>query len=220
MLLARRSAVRFGAAVSMVALLAVAGPATGHAQGMYGGLRVGLASSNLAGKDAIEMDSRTAVAAGGFLTMHLVPMFALQPEAVLIRKGARATDADGGVTVTSSTDLTYLEIPMLLKVVPTPGARFRPTLFAGPAVGLLLSAKERLELPGFHDEKDVKDGMKSTDLGLVFGAGLEMSFRTASAVLDARYGLGLSTINDDPGNDLEMKNRSVAVSVGFIVPVR
>lgn len=68
----------------------------------------------------------------------------------------------------------YLHIPVLVKLRLVKGGSLRPILFAGPAVDFLLSARAKYYTEGALDsDEDIKPYLKSTNTGLVFGAGLE-----------------------------------------------
>jgi hypothetical protein len=111
--------------------------------------------------------------------------------------------------------LDYLEIPVLVKIIfPSPGG-VNPYLFAGPAVAIKVSGKVKAEFAGESDEEDIED-MKSTDFGLVIGAGVDFGFGAlgkGTLSVDIRYSLGLSTISDFEGDDV--KNGAFSLMVGF-----
>ncbi|GAH00873.1 unnamed protein product, partial [marine sediment metagenome] len=113
--------------------------------------------------------------------------------------------------------LDYLEIPVLAKIiVPTPGG-VKPCLFAGPVLALKLSGKMKAEYAGESVEEDIEDeDMKSTDFGLVIGAGLDFGLGVSGMgklTVDIRYSLGLSTISTFEGDDV--KNGVFSLMVGF-----
>ena len=119
-------------------------------------------------------------------------MFALQIEPMYVQKGG-SISAGGEET---NIKLAYLEIPILLKLkIPTPGS-ITPYVFAGPNIGIALSASAETG----NQDTDIKDEITSTDFALDFGAGV--GFKVAPLivlVLDARYSLGLSDIFNDTG---------------------
>ena len=60
--------------------------------------------------------------------------------------------------------------------------------------------------------------MKSTDFGLVIGAGVDFGLGvpgTGKITLDVRYSLGLSTIADVEGEEVDIKNGAFSLMVGF-----
>ena len=78
--------------------------------------------------------------------------------------------------------------------------KFVPIVFAGPAVGFLLSAKDSGE--------DVKDYFKSTDFGADLGLGAEIALGKMKALIDFRYYMGLTNaFNNEVGTSMLMDGR-------------
>jgi len=200
--------------------LAVAAPLSG--QGLRGGVKVGIASATLSGDDVDDAESRTAFWGGGFLTFPLAPGFAIQPEVLYASKGVAATGAFDG-DVEAQLRIAYIEVPILAKF--TVGTSIaRPYFFAGPTIGFRVSCEVEVSGGGISitadcDESDEEDvEFKSTDIGAVFGAGFDYDLSGVTLVVDGRYGLGLSTIVDGPG-DPDVKNRAFAFLVGLSIPL-
>jgi hypothetical protein len=209
----------------LLALLAVtifSTPAVGLAQAPSFGLKVGLNLADFGGTRIVQSDFRTGFTVGAFASVPISAAIAIQPEVVFSRRGARSAaydydafpqDGDAppvGVYLSEKTRHDYLEIPVLLKLSPGPaGDVVRPIFFAGPAVGFLLSTKEVYDT-------DYSEYLNSTDFGIIVGGGVEVGRLS----LDARYNLGLATIDKDydatfgpvPGS---VKNRAFTVSAGL-----
>lgn len=173
------------------------------------GFKVGVTMANLTGdfKEFFEVDAKMKIgfAAGGFLTYSFSPTFAIQPEVLYCMKGAKA-DTDEGEKI----KLDYIVVPILLKYsFPTEG-KVAPSLFAGPEVGFLMSAKA--------EDEDIKDDLKSIDFGIAFGAGVDFAMETGKIMLDARYTLGMTNLPDfeeDEESDLSIKNATIMVTLGY-----
>jgi hypothetical protein len=147
--------------------------------------------------------------------------FSVQPELLYVQKGGKLKSDD----VTASVTFNYLEIPVMAR------AHFGGFyLGAGPYLGIALSGKVKFDftgiLSGTSVEADVnigndpeEDGLKRTDFGLCFGLGYGLEIGTGKLVFDARYGLGLS--NTTPGGDSDNfnKNRNIALTVGYAIPL-
>jgi hypothetical protein len=170
------------------------------------GIKVGLNLANVSGDDAPDdISMRLGLAAGGFITYAFSDMFAIQPELLYSMKGYKF-DVPGGESETAKID--YLEIPILFKVLLVGGGNFKPNFYAGPAVGFLLSAKA--------GDFDMKDNMKSTDFGLIGGAGADLLMGTGPGKItfDVRYNVGL-TSTDDSGADAKISNSTISFLVGY-----
>jgi hypothetical protein len=135
-------------------------------------------------------------AGGAFVEYSFSPMFAVQPEALIVMGGAKYDKiTEGGVTVTPKLTLTYIQIPVLFKVKPTMTGKIKPNVFAGPFLGILMSAKAKGQsTTGVDASVDVKSYYKSTNFGVAFGVGAAYPMTKGAITLDARYSLGLSKI--------------------------
>lgn len=148
---------------------------------------------------------------GAFLNYRINSQFSIQPEFLYVKKGAKVKGTGSqtftefgsiSYSVTEKLNLTYLEIPVLAKFsIPTQG-KIRPSLFAGPAMGVKLSGEYDLQLVmtavgdgvetvRWTGKPDISN-MKSTDFGLVFGGDVDIALGRASLILDVRYTMGLS----------------------------
>jgi len=185
------------------------------------GLKAGVNMANFSGDDVdiegADKKMRLGFSAGGFVTYSISEMFALQPEVFYTMKGAKYEAEDGDVTF----KYDYLEIPVLAKVtIPTEG-NIAPNLFIGPALAINLSAKAKadVDIGGYEAgvELDVKDWTKSTDFGLVFGAGVDIGMPHSAITVDGRYVLGLATTHEaEEGEEEEdIKNGVISFMVGY-----
>lgn len=169
-------------------------------------------------------DSKIGFMLGAALEIGLNEKFAVQPELVFIQKGAQSEESAGGETLKQTLTINYLEVPVLFK------AKFGKFYAnAGPSFAFGLGGKDKWEYtaPGISEEEeyDVKFGDdpgntddtyfdNAFDLGFQLGVG----YQVGPVVLDLRYGLGLSNLNDEPdgfSGDWAIKNRSLQFTVGF-----
>lgn len=108
----------------------------------------------------------------------------------------------------------YLVFPVLLKMIirESAGAFF---LGAGASLGMLLSAEDEatISVSGVSATTalDIKEYQKSTDIGLVAAAGIELSH----FILEGRYTYGLTDINNIPGGTVKSKNNIISVLAGY-----
>lgn len=198
-----------------LALVLVASQASAAAGPTVFGVKAGLSFANLGGDDnflgddAPNSDSRTAGCLGGFVEIPINNMISFQPEMLYAMKGAKWSEGD----VEATLKLSYIEVPMLFKVnIPMQG-QARPFLAVGPAVAFKTSAKGELTYEDATIELDVDD-VKGTDLGMIIGGGVGFPFMNRMAMLEARYDLGLTTI-DDSEDACDIKNRAISILVGF-----
>jgi hypothetical protein len=165
------------------------------------GLKAGLNVSSLNGPDMNNPESRLGFHLG---LMSEIPVVGntimLQPELQYSLQGE-------GDRIASSTDLHYLNIPILAKVelVNSVNLQF------GPYMGFLLSAR--------RNDMKVNKEFNSIDAGLAIGLG----YNPNKFDLSLRYQFGLAKVADDDivkrlytsGNDYG--NRVVQLSVGYFI---
>lgn len=192
-----------------------------RSQSLSKGVKAGVNISTFGGADApSDLKSLTAFSAGVFFNLSLPGPISIQPEVLYSQKGAKSTSS----SYTSSINLTYIEIPILLKFnIPlAPAAPVKPNVFAGPAAGFLITAKAKIDPAPpapFPAETDIKDEFTNMDLGVVMGVGLDIDLVAVQLTIDARYFLGLNTLdkNEDPTTHTkeDVKNRTASVNIGI-----
>lgn len=170
------------------------------AQGLAFGVKGGINYATLSGDNAGDAEWKLGFAAGAVAAFDVMDMLVIQGEVLYSMKGA-------GYEGDISTDLTYIEIPVLLKYTIPMAGMIAPNLFIGPSLGILLSAES--------NDVDVKENTKSMDYGLVFGAGVDFDLGTGKVTVDARYNYGLTSI-DDTAAELDVKNGGISVMVGYL----
>ncbi len=143
---------------------------------------------------------KAGVIGGAFGAYAICDWMTVQAEVLYSQKGAKFGD--------ESLKLDYIEIPILAMWTAPAQGRFTPNLAIGPSLGFNV----RANLAGI----DVKDGIKTTDFGIAFGAGVKVDEIGPGAItFDVRYTLGLTNILDDAPSDLSVKNQALAFLLGF-----
>ena len=205
-----------------VAFLMIAG-STAFSQISIGkGIKGGLNLATVGGADADKFGTLSSVTqfnGGIFVNIGLPGPLSIQPEVLYTVKGAKIAGTFLGTPFTSTNTATYVEIPVLLKFnIPLiPGSPVKPNIFAGPAVGFLLSVKSKTEVPGQPtQESDDKSTTESMDFGVAVGAGVDINLVVVTLTVDARYTMGLKTVDKSasPG-PYDVKNRVISVNVGI-----
>jgi hypothetical protein len=177
------------------------------------GPKLGLNLAKLSGDDVEKSKIKTGVAIGGFATFGFGEIFALQPELYYSMKGDKEDGFVGEIPATRTIKLSYLEVPVLAKVNLPTQSKVKPALFAGPSLGIKLGSKVKIEAGGQSQEATLED-IKSIDLGLVVGIGIDFKMTNGTICLDGRYTMGLSSIDDSPDN-LSYKNNVIGFLAGY-----
>jgi opacity protein-like surface antigen len=204
------------AAVVLVAsAMVVATAANAEMQPRFG-FEAGASFANVSGDEEVTdgLDSRTALHAGGVLELQMAPMWSIATGLRVDLRGAKEEGEILGESFETKTSLTYLVVPATVEAHFGQG-QVKPYVMAGPEIGFLLSAKAKTESSAGDDDEDIKDELKSIDLSLAFGGGLEFAFDpTMAGTLSAAYDLGLTSI-DDSEDEFDIKNRVFRVSAGL-----
>lgn len=200
----------------------IAAPAMASAQSAFG-VRAGMRSSDLETSQSTE--SIRSLVIGGYYGFGISSRLAIQFEAVYggrggegLRVGVNELDSEAEP---ATLKMSYIEVPVLLRTG-FPGERFLPSFFFGPYAGFLLNCD--LEMAGGdsrscdEDDSAPRFSPRSTDFGLVLGAGLDMSLGESTVFVDARFTVGLLPVQS--GDDaFDARHSGLALSAGFAVPV-
>ena len=188
-------------------------PSTLSAAELKGGLKLGLSLTDIHGSDVRDFPYyddpdtswflRFGFCGGGFISVGLSRTLAIQAEALLSTKGS----AQLGIYDRYSFRTSYLEIPLLIKLMIPPG-KHEGYFLAGPAMGILISDVMKLE-----GEPIAYNGFKSTDVGLVLGLGGRIGSRI---ITELRYTMGMSKSMEQDGVALDIKNTALTLMAGYL----
>ena len=158
---------------------------------------------------------------GCFFNYEVSPSFSIQPELKYTRKGVNVTglgtfeDSYDGDDLAAEYDvlvdkieLTYIEVPVLLKFKLPAKGNFRPSIFAGPAMAFNIGQSREMDVEytvfvdgypvdGFIRGEPEITNLKSTDMGLVFGGEIRIPYGSINLSLDARYTMGMTDVFED-----------------------
>ena len=125
------------------------------------GVKVGLNFATInSNNPPPSLSSVTQFAVGGFIELKLPVGFSVEPELLYNAKGFSwqytTTMNNSSVNVSLTETLWYLDIPILVKYyLPIPLIKI--SIYAAPSIGLLISAKSKVEEGGITKEGDVKN---------------------------------------------------------------
>jgi hypothetical protein len=137
-------------------------------------------------------------------------LFTIQPEILYVRMGERL---EGGADWMEDR-IDYIQVPLLLKVNVLPGP-VSPMIFGGPYGSYRLAAKGVSMIAGEPGEVDLKDEIKTTDFGIVFGGGIDFKLGVVKLSAEVRYNLGLANIAVDADPGMAAKNKSLMFLAGI-----
>jgi hypothetical protein len=135
--------------------------------------------------------------------------------------------------------MSYIEIPVSVKKMF--GSKIRPYVMTGLTFGLLLDAEAQTSADHVKGRKEIKTYKadinhltRPFDIGVQFGAGLNVPFRGVNFVMEGRYSFGfVDLIKDGPfnwesGNEFyaassdgdDIYNRGIQFSAGVQIPIQ
>lgn len=199
-----------------------------QAYGQGFAIKGGLNLANMLEKDDDDTYSNDYTMNPGFhlgftAELPLNSFLSFEPGLVFTTKGMKYEDEVMELDILAKANLYYLDIPLAVKASHDLGGGIRMYGAVGPYVGLGLSGKVKatVEYQGEEetDEEDIEwgsdedeDDLKRLDMGLTFGAGVEIN----SVLIGISYDLGLSNISAYQDYGTTSKNRVLKFSVGYI----
>ncbi len=172
------------------------------AQKIQFGVKSGLNIATITGDLEGDLSSRYGFHIGIISQIPISDNLAIQPELLYSSQGV----GNDFLIIEQTIKLDYINIPILLKY----NLSENFSVEVGPQAGFLLSAK--LDESG-DEEVDIKDVVKGFDLS----AGLGLSYQFDFGLnLSSRYNFGLSNINDEEGDNANVKNGVFQFSIGYL----
>jgi hypothetical protein len=182
------------------------------------GVRGGVSISNESVNSVLDASTSSITAFQGGLQVDqwFNDMFAISAAATLNKKGINESYPGHSLqhpSVQGDDDYTsaYLEIPIVLRAAFGSGDA-RPYVFAGPSIGLLMSADEKVSDTSLKlSATDIKSAMNSTDFSLFLGAGfLDKLSEHIEFTVDVGYAVGLTKVYKDALPDRTTTDKSGA----------
>jgi Outer membrane protein beta-barrel domain len=181
------------------------------------GVKAGLNIATVGGRDA-GGQSVTSFNAGIFGTFNVAGLLALQPELLYSIKGYKMSYAElakigpvpvGAGDVTSK--ISYLEIPVLIKLNTSSFRIIKPNIFAGPEIAFKLNGTMTA---GLSSQGQNITNVTSTDFGIIVGAGADINLPMATLIVDIRYDYGMRVLYSY-SNPPDLKNRVLSLNAGI-----
>jgi hypothetical protein len=196
--------------VSTVILATVSSARPSAAQGSHYGVKAGVTLADLQVDDDGETtpsDVRVGLIVGGFATWQLWSRLEFQPEALYTQKGAKF-DQGGGTLLQK---LDYVDVPLLAKYRVTGGTAHYVSVFAGPSLGVRVRAKSHATFGSASLEEDASDAFERLDAAVVFG----LEYHRGRLLFDGRYSWGLSDVDREADDSIEIRTRGIALMAGW-----
>jgi hypothetical protein len=187
------------------------------AQKITGGVKVGMNLATFSGWEDVFGEGvgyKMGFCGGGFAAFALGHIIVIQPEFLFSQKGFKDKEVMFDETYTLVWKLNYVEIPLFFKMIMPIQGKVKPNFFVGPYFGIMITTpRYELEVDGMLMDDDIPY-VEDIDFGVVFGAGVDFCVgNRGKIVFDARYGLGLTTL--DETGEVNVRNRAFSFLVGY-----
>lgn len=196
----------------VLGLLLITATAPVAGQNLTPGAKAGLTFMTHGGADAAEdLDWRIGGTIGGFVVVDLQTPFALRPELAYIQKGAIRNLAIHGTTFRSILRTDYLELSVLGTYLPQVDTQLSPIVLAGPTLSYNVRAETEDEGPEQSPRTDVSDQVRTVDVGLSVGGGIDVPLYSYTATIELRYEVSLTSFYR---GDAIVRNQGVVLTAG------
>jgi Outer membrane protein beta-barrel domain len=201
--------------VTLVVALLIAGAAAAAAEERQIGAKVGPSFAVVAfdPEQGERYGRRIAAGGGAFAVLPITRQFAVQIEALFNPKGAKLYAPEEDVTGTVL--LRYFDVPVLARINgPRYGSRSFH-VFGGPYLGVRMSAKRQISFAAGGITSGAREDMSSEverfEVGFAGGAGADIGRRF---VIDGRYSRGLTSLDTDTTDGVQIRNRGLSIMAG------
>jgi len=160
---------------------------------------------------------------GAFSTFTIGKRWELQPELLFALKGLNYSEETIYDNITHKINITYLELPLLMRYKFFLKERRQSGLFVGPFAALKLSANLITEVEG-KKEKSKVSNVNNFDFGIVAGYSFDIGLPTGDLIIDFRTSYSLiNMMNVDDGyipwyygpSEEYARNVSITLTVGY-----
>lgn len=203
--------------VPTAAVLAFAPLQPAEAQSIQPGLMAGASLSTFTGDFVEDAKKYASFIAGAFVRLEFMG-FAVEPGAYYTRKGAK-TEEEGEVAGTNS--LSYLQIPLVIKLGIPFGRSARIYFGGGPAIGLNLGCSFTAAAGGGSASTDCEEGgggleAASTEMSGIAVAGIEFG----KLSLGVRGDFGLTNVYEAVAGNSSVEPEIKTQTISAVLSIR
>jgi hypothetical protein len=193
---------KFRFVVGLFLLLSIAAGTASAQTAIRSSIKGGINFSTVTGDAGdVSKSMRIGGAFGGGVSVMINDKITFDPEVLYSMEGVKVKFS--GLEGTSAID--FVRIPLLLRIGAGSGAR-AGYIVLGPAIGIVTRAKNSVD---GGESEDFKSELKSTDLAIVFGAGVQAN----KFFFEGRYMAGLTDLSKESGDD-SARSQVVGVLLG------
>jgi len=172
-------------------------------------------------RDNFAKKSRSGFVFGGFLALNLSDHMAIQAELAFSKKQAKVSGSahlewtiddfvvDLDYALSEQIELSYVEIPLLVKLKLATDEHITPSVFGGPVFAFVRSGTDDIDIAlrvggdgitTVGGETDISN-LKDSDFGWVFGGEVRYNVGFGEILADFRYSIGTGDLFEDVDPD-------------------
>lgn len=180
------------------------------------GVLAGVDVADQAGEDAFSPHDRFGFIGGASGTFRIAPSWSIQVDGLFVQKGGKENSNKKPGDIPDEFSAQYVSFPILLKYSFSTGGT-RPELFVGPSLAFEVGCTYDAFPDGSSNPVDCAEAglqTRSPDVGIAFGADVEIPLGSGHFVINGRGVVGLRSF-DDSEAALDFRNRILALMVGY-----
>ena len=203
---------------ALVTLVLLACPSSGSAQegSVSLGILAGADVADQSGEDAFSPHDRFGFIGGASATFRFAPRWSVQLDGLFVQKGGKENSDMDPEDIPDEFSVQYVSFPILLKYSLGSGGT-HPALFIGPSLAFEVGCTYDAFPDGTSTPVDCTDAglqTRSPDVGIAFGADVEIPLGSGHLVIDGRGVVGLTSFAESE-DGIDVRNRILALMVGY-----
>lgn len=177
-------------------------------------LHLGLAGSSFRGDIESDVSPIVRLSGGGGLQYQSPTGFVFEPGLLYVQKGAQLDGVLDGIPIEATSEITYLEIPLLIGYRWRKIRGVRPKLLAGPTTSFRLESNISFRALGGTLEQDEEDEtVQERDTSLMIVLAGETTVGGETLVAGVRSSTGLTNIRS---TNPQLYNATIGLFFGII----
>ena len=177
-------------------------------------IQAGVSNSSFRGSDLQNPSYITRMAGGGGLRYEYPSGFEFETGAYYVVKGGSLRGSFEDIPIEGISEITYVEIPVLIGYRLNPYKRLSPRLYAGPAMAFRSGSQITFNAIGSSFEQTEEDlTVEKKDLGLMVGVDFNARVRSETLTFGLRSTFGLSNARSEKP---EIYNTAFALMAGIV----
>jgi len=177
-------------------------------------IQLGMTGSAFRGGNLENTSPIVRFGGGGALRYEYPSGFEFETGAFYITKGSKLEGIFGTIPIEGVSEITYIEVPLLIGYRFSPNTKVSPRIYVGPAMAFKTDAQIKFNAKGSNIVQREEDlTVESKDLGLMVGFDVNMLFGSETLNFGIRTTFGNSNARTAKP---ELYNTAVSIMAGIV----